>query len=156
MSLDPRAAFLMLATGALAACSGPSGGTTIGTARDGGSDAAGSLGTVETEGLSKASIGKVIKQHWNEVKSCFERELNKDPKCLHGTIVLKFAINEAGKVSQASVSETTMNNRKVEDCIVQRALQWTFPAPTGGRAVQVTYPWTFNQLSPEPDECRDR
>jgi outer membrane biosynthesis protein TonB len=92
--------------------------------------------------LSKDLIGNVIKKHWSEIKYCYETELNKDPQ-LNGKVSMSFTIDSTGAVSQADVAETTMNNRNVESCIVNRVRRWMFPEPRGGGEVIVTYPWIF-------------
>jgi hypothetical protein len=98
--------------------------------------------TVVQGALSKEIIGKVIQRHWNEIKYCYETELNKNPE-LNGKVAMSFTIDGTGAVSQADVAETTMNNREVEGCIVKSVRRWTFPEPKGGGEVLVTYPWIF-------------
>ncbi|MHB1843821.1 MAG: AgmX/PglI C-terminal domain-containing protein [Deltaproteobacteria bacterium] len=92
--------------------------------------------------LSKDIIAKIIRRHWNEIKYCYETELNKNPN-LYGKVSVAFTIDGAGSVSDANVNETTMNNSNVESCMLTRVRRWRFPEPKGGGQVFVTYPWVF-------------
>jgi outer membrane biosynthesis protein TonB len=92
--------------------------------------------------LSREEIERVIKRHQNEIKFCYEVELQKDPN-LYGTVQITWTIDGAGSVTDADVSQTTMNNSGVEGCIASRIKRWKFPEPKGGGQVVVTYPWVF-------------
>jgi TonB family protein len=94
-------------------------------------------------GLDKDVIAKVIRRHQGEIKYCYESELNKDPS-LAGKVAVAFTIDPTGAVSDANVSETTLNNSKAEQCMISRIRRWKFPEPKGGGVVSVTYPWLFS------------
>ncbi|ABF92113.1 FHA/TonB domain protein [Myxococcus xanthus DK 1622] len=98
--------------------------------------------TTVVGGLDKDVIAKVIRRHQGEIKYCYESELNKDPS-LAGKVAVSFVIDPAGAVSDASVSETTLNNAAAERCMLSRIRRWKFPEPKGGGVVSVTYPWLF-------------
>ena len=100
-------------------------------------------GRVNVQGsLSKEIIGKIIRKHWNEIKYCYETELNKNPN-LYGKVAVAFTIDGTGAVGDANVSESTMGNTNVENCMTTRVRRWRFPEPKGGGQVFVTYPWVF-------------
>ncbi len=92
--------------------------------------------------LTKAQIARVIRMHWIQIKFCYERQLRRNPK-LSGKIVVRWIIAGSGNVQSANVVQTTMNNERVENCIVRRILRWKFPQPKGGGIVQVNYPFLF-------------
>jgi TonB family protein len=98
--------------------------------------------TTVVGGLDKDVIMKVIKRHQNEIKFCYEQELQKDPK-LGGKVAVAWTIDPSGGVSEANVSESSIGNANVESCILQRIRRWKFPEPTGGGIVNVTFPWIF-------------
>jgi TonB family protein len=98
--------------------------------------------TTVVGGLDKDVIMKVIKRHQNEIKFCYEQELQKN-KELGGKVAVAWTIDPAGGVSDANVSESSMGNTNVESCIVQRIRRWKFPEPQGGGVVNVTFPWIF-------------
>ena len=98
--------------------------------------------TTVVGGLDKDVIMKVIKRHQNEIKFCYEAELQKTPT-LGGKVAVAWTIDPAGSVSEANVSESSIGNANVESCIVQRIRRWKFPEPSGGGVVNVTFPWIF-------------
>ncbi len=98
--------------------------------------------TTVVGGLSKDVIAKVIKRHQNEIKFCFEQELQKNAD-LSGKVAVAFTIDPAGAVADASVAETSLNNSNAENCMLSRIRRWKFPEPQGGGVVSVTFPWIF-------------
>ena len=104
--------------------------------------------TTVVGGLDKDVIAKVIRRHQGEIKYCYESELNKDPS-LAGKVAVAFTIDPTGAVSDANVSESTLNNPKAEQCMLSRIRRWKFPEPKGGGVVSVTYPWLFSPAGGE-------
>ena len=93
--------------------------------------------------LSREVIRRVIRRHINEVRFCYEQELAQRPD-LAGRITVSFIISATGAVQTASVMNTTLNNARVEGCVVQAVRRWTFPAPDGGGVVGVNYPFVLD------------
>ncbi len=101
-------------------------------------------GTADVRGsLSREVIRRVIRRHINEVRFCYEQQLNARPD-LEGRVMVSFIISPTGAVQTASVGNSTINNAAVEGCIVQAVRRWTFPAPDGGGVVGVNYPFMLN------------
>ncbi len=98
--------------------------------------------TTVVGGLSKDVIAKVIKRHQNEIKFCFEQELQKNPD-LSGKVAVAFTIDPAGAVADANVAESSLSNNNAENCMLARIRRWKFPEPQGGGVVSVTFPWIF-------------
>lgn len=94
--------------------------------------------------LSKEVIRRIIRRHINEVRFCYEQELNARPD-LEGRVSVKFIISPTGAVQTAVVADSSLGNAKAEQCISQSVLRWTFPAPDGGGIVVVTYPFVLSQ-----------
>jgi TonB family protein len=94
--------------------------------------------------LSKEVIRRIIQRHVNEVKFCYEQELNQRPD-LQGRISVKFIISPTGQVQTAALASSSMGNAKVEQCVVEAVRRWTFPSPEGGGIVVVTYPFVLEQ-----------
>ena len=95
-----------------------------------------------TGSLDREIIRRVISKHRPEIKYCYESQLVKH-KDLMGKIVVTFVIAPTGSVMKAFIKQSTMKNKAVESCIVQRVKRWKFPAPKGGGVVEVTYPFIF-------------
>lgn len=92
--------------------------------------------------LDKDIIRRVVRAHINEVRSCYNKALIKDPT-LGGKVVVDFTIGSAGKVTASSVASTTLTDEDVGTCIAGAAKRWKFPSPTGGGVVVVKYPFSL-------------
>ena len=92
--------------------------------------------------LDKEIIRRVVRRHGNEVRYCYEQELARHP-ALSGRIAVQFVIAANGEVTSSSLQSSTMNNPRVESCVVQAFRRWNFPYPSGGGVVLVSYPFNF-------------
>jgi len=92
--------------------------------------------------LDKEIIRRIVHLHMNEVKYCYDQELVKKP-ALAGRISVQFAISPVGQVLTSVMQSTTMENARVENCVVNAVRRWEFPKPTGGGVVIVLYPFSF-------------
>ena len=100
-------------------------------------------GQVTTRGsLDKEIIRRIVRAHMNEVKYCYDQELvrNKD---LAGRVSIQFVISGTGQVINSLVQSTTMNNVRVESCVVGAVKRWSFPKPEGAGIAIVSYPFNF-------------
>jgi outer membrane biosynthesis protein TonB len=97
-------------------------------------------------GLTKDQIAAVINRHMGEVIYCYEKGLQVNPD-LAGRVSMKFVINGGGRVSSANVGGSSLNNVKVEACIVNRLRGWPFPKPVGGVNVKVEYPFALKRVN---------
>ena len=93
--------------------------------------------------LSKEVIRRVIRRHINEVKFCYEQELNQRPD-LEGRVTVRFIISPTGAVQNALVQNSSLGNQRVESCVAAAVRRWTFPAPDGGGIVIVNYPFMLS------------
>ena len=94
--------------------------------------------------LSKEVIRRIINRHINEVRFCYEQELNQRPD-LQGRVAIQFIISPTGAVQTAAVQSSDLGNQKVEQCIASAVRRWSFPSPEGGGIVVVTYPFVLQQ-----------
>ena len=76
-----------------------------------------------------------------DIKDCYERELKRNPK-LAGKIVVRFTIDEEGRVTGAAIEDNTLGEKAVAACIISRFERFRFPKPDGG-AVTAAYPFIF-------------
>jgi TonB family protein len=91
--------------------------------------------------LEGADIARVVKGRISSIKECYERELKRNPQ-LAGKIVVRFTIDEEGKVTNAALEENTVSDKSVGACVVSRFERFRFPKPEGG-SVTVSYPFIF-------------
>jgi hypothetical protein len=74
------------------------------------------------------------------VKSCYERELKRNPS-LKGKLVVRFLIGENGRVSEIEFEEDTLGNSAVATCIRSNIRLWVFPIKDS--ECPVSYPIVF-------------
>jgi hypothetical protein len=94
--------------------------------------------------LSKEVIRRIVRRHLNEVRFCYEQELNARPD-LEGRVTVTWIIAPTGAVTTAVVSGSTLGSARAEQCIAGAVRRWTFPAPEGGGTVRVNYPFMLQQ-----------
>lgn len=106
------------------------------------------LGPPEVKGsLDKELIRRVIRQHMNEVKFCYEKELTRD-NSLQGRVVVKFAIGGMGNVMTSVVESSTLRAGRTDGCIAEAVRRWMFPKPQNG-IVMVSYPFVLKSTTSE-------
>jgi outer membrane biosynthesis protein TonB len=100
-------------------------------------------GTATIDGpLDHDIVRRIVRAHLNEVRSCYNRGLAKDPK-LAGRLTIDFQILATGKVGSSSVAKTTLSDDEVGTCVARMVRRWTFPKPRGGGLVKVSYPFVL-------------
>jgi outer membrane biosynthesis protein TonB len=99
---------------------------------------------VVESGLDRDQIAAVIQQHLGEVRFCYEQGLQADPN-LSGRVAVGFTIGGQGSVKVASVENSSLGSKIIEDCIVMRLKSWKFPEPRAGVDVKVSYPFVLRR-----------
>jgi len=91
-------------------------------------------------GLTDEQIRRVVKAHEGALRACYEGEAQRNPN-LKGGVTATWQIDPSGTVSTASISGTSLNNARVEGCIVRQVKTWRFPV--SDRPSPVIYPFRF-------------
>jgi hypothetical protein len=92
--------------------------------------------------LDKDIIRRMVRAHINEVRSCYNAGLLNDPT-LTGRVAIEFVIKGDGLIGSALVTEDTLTDAQVGECIAKAVQTWRFPKPLGGANVIVTYPFNL-------------
>lgn len=101
-------------------------------------------GISESRGsCDKDMIRKIVRSHINEVRFCYERELQKRPE-LYGRAVAQFVIGVDGRVTASAIASSTMSPA-VDQCLAQSIARWQFVPRCVGA---VSYPFTFVRTAP--------
>jgi Ca-activated chloride channel family protein len=96
------------------------------------------LGDISTsKGLSKDDIQKVVKQRLSFIELCYQKYLEKKPN-IQGGITLQLAIDSSGRVTKVSLVSSKLNDKNLEQCIIQKIKELNFPAPVGKDRVIAT------------------
>lgn len=90
--------------------------------------------------LDKSMIRRVVRQHVNQVKFCYERRAQLDAT-LEGKVVVQWTIATNGTVPSSAVVSSTLADPEVGRCVADAVRTWTFPPSPG--LVTVTYPFHF-------------
>jgi hypothetical protein len=103
------------------------------------------VGLEEVRGpaLETNAIRDVVYGSKGKVQYCYEKELLAVPD-LAGMVKIRFTITATGAVSTSEVLESTLDNRKAEECIAAAIATWVFPRPADGGSVVVTYPFMLD------------
>ncbi len=100
------------------------------------------MGNFDVDGeLDGAAIKRVVRRGLPAITLCYEMELRLNPK-LKGKVTVDIEVAGTGAVSMAEVISSSLNNKKVESCIVKKIRRWRFPKPEGGSTI-ITYPFIF-------------
>lgn len=90
--------------------------------------------------LDREIVRRVIRQHRNEVRYCYERGLASKPE-LSGRVVTSFTIATTGRVLGSAVTESSLRDRDVETCIAEAVRRWEFPSTQ--QMANVSYPFVL-------------
>ncbi|MFZ5439031.1 MAG: DUF2330 domain-containing protein [Myxococcota bacterium] len=88
-------------------------------------------------GLDRDVVERVFQQRKGQLQYCYERELLRNPS-LQGKVVLQAVIDANGRVSTATLAQSTLGAG--EDCMLARLRTFVFPAPKGAASVIVKQP----------------
>ncbi len=89
--------------------------------------------------LTTDTIKDVIHEHHREVRSCAEARPT-DRRSVSGKVVVHFVIELDGALTDVKAASTTVNEPKLEGCLVAAVKRWRFPKPKKGK-VEVNFPF---------------
>lgn len=87
-------------------------------------------------------IRRVVRRHINEIRNCYELELQKHHR-LAGRAVVRFSLSPNGSVGAATVARSTLGNATVEACLVAVVRRWKFLPSADRRGAIVSYPFVL-------------
>lgn len=93
--------------------------------------------------LAGSVISTAMRKRKADFSACYDAQARRD-RTLAGRVVLRFTVRGNGRVSNVKVRETTLNNAKVERCMVKVGETLTFPAEAGRAPTRVFYPFAFS------------
>ena len=96
----------------------------------------------------KQIVARVVRAHLDSIRACYEDGLKADA-ALAGKIAVEFTIGGSdGKVRDAAIADgTSIDDAKMQACVVESVAGWVFPKPREGGDIHITYPFKF---SPNP------
>jgi hypothetical protein len=94
--------------------------------------------------IDKEVIRRIVRQHLNEVRSCYNQALSRNPN-LEGRVVVQFTITDVGSVPKAIVQENATKDSSVARCIADAVERWTFPRGGKSGIALVSYPFMLSR-----------
>lgn len=97
-------------------------------------------------GFDPNDIRKVMRDNRKVFKACYENVVKDNPN-VEGKVVVLFKIINGGKVRASSgiIKETTVNNSKLENCLISEIEKLSMPDPGPKQVAEVDYPFVFRK-----------
>jgi Ca-activated chloride channel family protein len=83
-----------------------------------------------TRGLSKEDIERVIKEQIPSIEICYQKALEKKPN-IQGGVTFQLLIDSKGKVTKVSLVSSKLKDKNLEQCIIRKIKELTFPTLEG-------------------------
>ncbi len=87
-------------------------------------------------GLSRSSIQRLLEKHMRLINLCYE-QASGSRSDLKGEVIFKLIIDPQGRVTKVHVASTS-KDKGLEECIMKELIKLRFPAPRGGKNVEVS------------------
>lgn len=97
-------------------------------------------------GLDRDQIAAVINRNRGQIVYCYEQGLQNHPQ-LTGRVTVDFVIGASGRITKASIAQSSLGSKAVETCMLARMRGWQFPRPVGKVNVDVLYPFELRRVS---------
>jgi hypothetical protein len=92
------------------------------------------------QGLTPQQISRVVYSRQGAFQACYEIASAHDPT-LKGSVGVSFTISPGGSVSSASITNSSLNNPRVEGCILRTFNRLQFP--TADKSTGASFPFAF-------------
>jgi outer membrane biosynthesis protein TonB len=92
--------------------------------------------------IDRDEVRRVILANKRTIQNCYNIALARNPE-LYGKIVLSWTIEERGRVANATVKSSSVDNPQVANCILEHLKTWKFPDPPPDSVGQVSFPFVF-------------
>jgi hypothetical protein len=107
---------------------------------DGERKVSGGGGSKPGQGLTQEQISRVVMSRYGAFKACYEIALDKDPGA-KGGVTVSFSVSPGGDVASANVSHSSLNNPRVEGCMLRTFNRLKFPV--ADKPTNAAFPFVF-------------
>lgn len=104
----------------------------------------GGTGTAEGDQIPpwiRNMIRRIVREHLSELEALYSAAFRRDP-AIRGKLLVRFRIDPSGRVVRAEPGGTPLQDDTFVENVLTKIRGWTFD-PTGGRTVEVLYPFVF-------------
>jgi Ca-activated chloride channel family protein len=88
-------------------------------------------------GLSKESLQNALKRLFPSIELYYQKALEKNPD-IQGEATFQLTIDSKGRLAKVSLLSSKLNDKRLEQFIIQKLKESTFPAPQGTDTVTAT------------------
>jgi len=81
------------------------------------------MGAVSSGARDIDEVATIVLAHNSAIQYCYERELRRNPD-LKGKVAVRFTILPEGVVDNVKIISSTLNNERIERCIISRISRW--------------------------------
>ena len=90
----------------------------------------------------KHDAKKRIEKNQAEFRACYNEALKTNPT-LHGSLTLKWDINETGKVVKAETVNSTFDAPEMENCMIEHVKKIRFAPAPAAQIVHASHPFLY-------------
>ncbi len=87
------------------------------------------LPTSDSGSVDQRALQQVLAAHEGELQDCYEKALRRAPG-LSGKVVVNFFIGKGGEARDVSIAESSLADRGLHRCLMDRISAWPFPTPS--------------------------
>ncbi len=92
--------------------------------------------------LTREQIDGVVRSYRWEINECYDSALEDSPG-LEGRLLVVISVDGGGRVSEAHIDTSNMDNDGLEGCLIRSIREWRFPYPASPGSVIISYPFIF-------------
>jgi len=98
--------------------------------------------------FSSDTVRLVMGYHQPKIQGCYEQFLAGRKKAIEGKLMTSFVITAEGLVTKTKVEKkgTTLNDRKLHDCVKSVLASVEFPKPPDGTDQPIEYPFNLKAV----------
>ncbi len=98
------------------------------------------------EGIDGEAVRKAMRANVAKIQKCYLAEIHKhrtDEAALSGKLVIEWNIETDGLPRNVQIRSSTINNTRMENCIVTVIAKIAFPSPKENTIATIRYPFFF-------------
>jgi hypothetical protein len=94
-----------------------------------------------------ADITRIIQEHRNESRACFDAGVKRQPKLAEGRIIINFKIEPDGEVSETSqgMQDNQIAEPGIVDCVSELIKKIRFPKSASGKTTRAYHTFEFSR-----------
>lgn len=97
---------------------------------------------IKAGGIGKKAVRRVVHHNANQIRYCYARSLQRSDG-LVGKVAIRWTIGPDGRVSATKITDNTVADPKLAECMRRKIARWRFPVPKDGKVAVVHFPWVF-------------